>query len=175
MKYVHSPTGEKGDAAILRLVFFEAMLNGYAAGAQKGTVAVLPGSKLVTYPEFSDWTVRDVYVVGPHGGSGGSTFIYHHESPVWMIQYRGAYEKEAVPCLKAALRAAYEKREFWGGRGLPVFPAPHQFFNGFRYTNDCCNPTGDWTGSWAYTRGREEVLNEDGKVRGWHEYEAMLL
>ena len=105
-------------------VFFRAMNTGYAATEKpkKSTIAELPGSKLIPPYIRGPWKVTDVYHVMPFSTvSGGTTMISHEEVPVWMMQYFGKYEKDAIPCLKAALRDAYSKKIFYGGRGEGLF------------------------------------------------------
>lgn len=49
-----------------------------------------------------------------------------------MMQYFGEYHAEAIPCLKAALREAYSRREFIGGRGPKTFQQGE-----YTYWNHC--------------------------------------
>jgi len=153
----------------MRDVFFEAMNAGYAAEGKpkKGSIAELPGSKTITYT-IGPWVVLDVYQVTPISSfSGGTTHIWYKGVEVWMMQYFGKYEEVAIPCLKAALRDAYSRKEFRGGRG------PHTFkHTGFVYRN----PISQLDFEEFY--GAEEILDERHerrKVLGWHRFQGGLM
>lgn len=147
----------------MRGVFFEAMNAGYAAENKpmKGSIAVLRGSK-TTYHAQGPWEVNDVWFVTPLSTySGGMTIISYKGVPVWMMQYFGKYEKTAISCLKAALRAAYSERKFFGGRG------PEEFIHGkYVYENDL-----GASRDFQDFSGRESVRDETGEI-GWHAYQG---
>lgn len=159
--------------AEMKAVFFEAMIIGYASEEKlkKSSIAELPGSKLIPPYVKGPWKVSDPYLVTPLSSfSGGTTIISYEGVPVWMMQYFGQYPKEAVPCLKAALRTAYENRQFFGGRG------PESFGYGpFRYTN--YSPRNVWKNHRFGDRfnGDEEVRENGGKLLGWHTYHGGLM
>lgn len=108
-------------------VFFEAMRCGYAArepvGKSRWGEPDLVGGKMYTHIR-APWRVEDRYVVGENGWSAGWTLILFEGQPVWQMSYDGYYENEAIPFLKAALRANYETSIFYGGRGPEVFTDP---------------------------------------------------
>ena len=141
--------------------FFEAMLSGYASDVKKGTMSELPGSKMIPYA-CGSWEAVDTYLVTPLcNRSGGMTVISYEEIPVWMMSYFGEYDKEAIPCLKAALRHLYERENFYGWRGPDIFR-----HGGFTYRNSPDN-----TSSMPdHFTGIEEVCGIDGTVKGWHRY-----
>jgi len=110
--------------------FHKAMRAGYSTSPQKGTLVELPGSKTIEY-RHNGWRVLDMYFVGPDGEySGGTTTMWYGPIPIWMMQYLGRYEKEAIPCLKAALSSTYMPGQFNGGRGPDCFP-----YEGYVYIN----------------------------------------
>lgn len=160
-------------------VFFAAMNAGYAAPTKpkKSRIAELPGSKTTTYVE-GPWGVIDTYLVTPLGSrSGGMTVISCKDIPVWMMQYLGQYDEEAIPCLKAALRAAYVENQFFGGRG------PDEFVHGeFIYRNEIDRSyRSDFQNS-NFFKGYEKIQKRArdaqgamGAVMGWHSYQGMMM
>ncbi len=155
--------------------FFEAMHIGYASEdkQKKTSIPELPGSKLVLPYVAGPWRVADTYLVTPAGPrSGGMTVIWYEGVPVWMMQYLGQYDERAVPCLKAALRAAYSRKEFFGGRGPDEFT-----FGVYRYQNDIDKRwRTDFQGS-NFFQGYEwvEMPGRSGQKLGWHSYQGMML
>ena len=97
-------------------VFFEAMVRGWAADVKGIPVLDMPGYKRIPPYERDGFCVVDQYCVGEMG-SAGTTTISIDRVPIWFMSYCGFYPKEVVPFLKRALMAAYEKDEFFGGRG----------------------------------------------------------
>ena len=156
-------------------VFFQALMNGYAGNAEETTIPALPGSKLIPF-QLGPFKVFDCYHVSPKPGadtsalySFGQTIIWHEDVPVWMMQYQGAYDEQVIPFLKRALHHAYRSNNFVGGRGSRLYQDDEKLYV---YTNRV-EPPNDWT----HFRGREEVFSTamDGALRGWHEYQGMLL
>ena len=150
-------------------VFFEAMMAGYASAKKikKVSIAELPGSKLITPFERGPWKVADPYLVTPLSSySGGMTVISYEGVPVWMMQYFGQYFEEAIPCLKAALRACYGKSEFQGGRG------PERFMrNGYVYEN----PDEFFPKDFKLFRGDDLVRGGNGDILGRHVYHGGVM
>jgi hypothetical protein len=147
-------------------VFFAAMRNGYAkSGVKKDTIAELPGSKTIPF-ELGDFKLLDCYLVTPDSPhSFGQTIIWRNDVPIWIMSYQGWYLKDAIPFLKRALWEAYDRGDFFGGRG------PRFFQNdGMTYTNRF-----DFPNDWRHFRGREEVFDRNGQNVGWHEYQGLLL
>jgi hypothetical protein len=157
-----------GFHAEIQKMFFEAMNAGYAAEGKprKGSIAELPGSKTITYAK-DPWLVVDVYQVTPISTfSGGTTHIWYEGAEVWMMQYFGWYYEEAIPCLKAALRESYAKKEFCGGRG-PTFletKAPK-----LHYMNKPDKCSFDWF------HGVETIETPGGATMGIHRYQGGLM
>jgi len=144
--------------------FMRAMKEGYASKPTKGTIAELPGSKTIEYIE-NNWRVIDTYVVTPQSPySGGMTMLYYGPLPVFMMQYIGYYTEEAIPCLKAALKANYDVNKFYGGRGPDIFQ--HE---GFIYTNGA---EGDF---FTYSRASERIFNPNGEQVGWHHCHSVYM
>lgn len=143
-------------------IFFTAMRQGYASSSEKGTIPEIPGSKTIEY-RHDKWRVLDTYLVAPQSPySGGTTIIYWGEIPIWMMQYVGYYDEEAIPCLKAALRATYDESIFNGGRGPDVFE--HE---GFLYLNAAMS-----SNFHGRTNGQEAIYDAEKKLRGVHIYQA---
>ena len=146
-------------------VFFAAMQSGYATSPKKSTIAELPCSRVIEFKK-GDFRVVDVWFTAPGSSySFGQTIIWYRNIPVWVMSYHGTYQDFAIPFLKAALRNAYDKNVFCGGRGSSPFLA-----DGFQYNNrvDCYD--------WRDFRGREEVFHFSSNSRvGWHEYQGLLL
>lgn len=151
----------------IQAIFFEAMLAGYAASGKlkKGTIAELPGSKLVPPYVRGPWKVTDPYLVSPvSAGSSGMTVISYDDVPVWMMTYQGEYDKKVIPCLKAALHAAYASNTFFGCRG------PRRFTHGnYVYLNVVDRVNNDFS---RLFRGMEWIDTLGGKERGWHAYQG---
>ena len=94
------------------------------------------------------------------------TVVSFEDIPVWMMQYFGEYDKEAIPCLKAALRVAYERKEFNGGRGPNLFR-----YGGCVYRNF----PDDVRSIPEYFSGSEEIRGTSSTARGWHRYQGGLM
>lgn len=143
-------------------IFFTAMQEGYVSNSEKGTVPEIPGSKTIEY-RHNEWRVLDMYLVTPKSPySGGTTIIYYGEIPMWMMQYVGYYDEEALPCLKAALKTTYDEKVFNGGRGPDFFE-----HGGFHYIN--APTSNDFHGR---TNGQEAIFDAEKKLRGVHIYQA---
>jgi len=150
-------------------MFFEAMTAGHASltspsSPAKGTIVELRGSKTFTHARIP-WKVVDVYLVTPLSTrSGGMTVISYEGVPVWMMQYFGEYEKQAISCLKAALREAYSRDEFIGGRG------PLKLVYGkYEYQNHPVLST------FERFSGFESVTRGVGAILGTHQYHGGLM
>jgi hypothetical protein len=147
--------------------FFAAMQSGYANDAiGKITVETLPGSKVIKF-QSGNFTVADCWFAPENVlHSSGFTVITYRGVPVWTMSYQGWYHADAIPCLKAALRSAYDQRKFFGGRGSAFFS-----YDSMAYVNHF-DPQNDWLDF----RGREEVFRLDSGVRlGCHEYHGQAL
>jgi len=159
--------GEAGFKPEMKATFFDAMNAGYAAKKKpkKSTIIELPGSKLIPPYVRGPWKVTDVYFVTPLGSqSGGTTVISYEGVPVWMMQYFGEYQKVAIPCLKAALRHAYARREFNGGRGTDFFDYGEDIY----YRNFV-------QGTFDNFSGHECITDNDGNEIGQHRYHGGIM
>jgi hypothetical protein len=145
--------------------FFKAMVQGWAVGGQKIKIADMPGYKAIPFRD-GDFYLLDCYCVTPNSPkSAGATTIWFRDMPVWVMNYGGLYDKEAIPFLKRALLKAYEARHFFGGRGPFVFAEGSLiYFNQPRVN------------MFDKFEGREEVFDfKAGFSLGWHEYWGMNL
>jgi hypothetical protein len=144
--------------------FMAAMNAGYAKTPAKGTIVEMPGSKTIEY-RCDKWRVLDTYFITPQSEySGGGTVIWYGPVPVWMMQYLGYYEKEAIPCLKVALAHQYNQEKFNGGRGPDFF-----HFENYTYINRVEK------NEFRHARGEEMVFDAGGKKLGWHRYQALYM
>jgi hypothetical protein len=150
------------DVKEIRVFYFEASLETWAAGARETTIADLPGSYVVTY-ESGDFLYKDVYYVAGENSSGSIT-IWRKGVPVWFMSYGGSHSEVVIEFLKLALHRATSMKEFHGGRGLPVFSDNH----GLTYTN---HTTANEFSNFA---GEERMYQETERV-GWYRYHGMLL
>ncbi len=145
--------------------FMNAMKAGYASKPTKGTIVELPGSKTIEYTH-EKFRLLDSYIVTPQSGySGGTIHEWWAAIPVWMMQFMGYYDEDAIPCLKAALNANYERGVFYGGRGPGFF-----LHDGYTYINTV--EENDFHG---HVRGKETIYNPAGNPVGWHRYQAMWM
>ncbi len=109
---------KEAEAVVLR-----GLAKGYASGAKAIPVPGNPNAKYYEYTE-GPWYLRDDYEIDPVTKKSIGRVRLEHTSDeypnrlVWAMSYGGQYEKDAVPCLKAALMANYEKGVFNFGRGL---------------------------------------------------------
>lgn len=139
--------------------FFLAMLRGWI----EGNIKEMPGKKLghreALYQE-GDFRIVDHHC-SDSPVSSGTTTIYHHGLPIWLMTYMGKYLQEDIPPLKHILRAVYERGEFIGGRGprvCPLHPCFGTYENQVREGSCFSNFT-----------GKEHISDSHG-IRGHHEY-----
>lgn len=147
-------------------VFFEAMLNGWVnPNATKGTMAQLPGSKLLVFKK-GEHTVKDFYVSNEAAlTSMGNTIIWKGKTPFWMMSYGGHYPKYIIPFLKKALLAAYSEGQFFGGRGPEFYEDDMHVYINTVMKND-----------FGQFLGEEKVIEKTGRrLIGWHHYWGMAL
>jgi len=152
-------------------IFFKAMNTGYANNSQKETFADI--GKMVDFTDGS-WSVIDGYLVTPLGPRSGGLMAMSYEGiPVWLLQYAGQYEEEAIPCLKAALIAAYSEKKFFGGRG------PEQFtLDGLVYQNEVDRAYRQDFKKSNFFKGYESIRTAIGvpqRCLGWHSYQGMMM
>lgn len=86
-----------------------------------------------------------------------------------MMQYFGQYPEEAIPCLKAALRAAYAEKKFFGGRGPENFElgaGEYVYWNKKEVLQ---------SHNFASFNGAECVFNKKGELIGRHFYQGGLM
>lgn len=136
----------------------DGVLSSYAAN---GTAAYerQPNGFLVFSKKRGRFEFRDTYFTGVEGTSFGTTLLLYEGMPSWVLQYAGRYDEKAIPCLKAALRAAVSADEFVGGRGPRLYTHP----DGYKYVNALSDATFLKSGT-----GREYVLSPDNTEAGYH-------
>lgn len=153
------------DIAEIQSFFFKAMVKGWAKGVEEISVANMPGYKAIPFQE-GDFYLIDKYCVTPYSQkSAGTTTIWFKQNPVWVMNYGGFYDEDAIDCLKLALRQAYERQQFVGGRGPRIYVAKTLFYvNQPRFN------------SFTRFEGREEIFDRAcGESLGFHEYWGMSL
>ena len=148
-------------------VFFMAMREGWAAGAEKISMPGMPGYKAIRF-QYREWHVLDKYCANSQTGkSAGETTIWYERTPVWVMQYGGAYDKRVISFLKKCLMEYYEKSIFWGGRGMRF---SNNSSGSLFYTND------PLSNNFSQFEGHEEVITVDtGECMGYHDYKGMSL
>lgn len=151
-------------------VFLEGMAKGYVTDPKKGTIAELPGSKLVPPYTRGPWTVTDTYLVTPLSSrSGGMTVVSYEGIPVWMMQYFGQYNSEVITCLQIALGTTYRERIFLNGRGPRSY-----YYDGYTYRNiPTLVPRSRF--SKGCFEGTEEIVDAGGQCHGWHDYQGGMM
>jgi len=153
------------ESAEIRGAFFDAMIEGWAnPNIKKVPLPGLPNSKSIRFKK-GIFVVTDTYVKNSESGkSAGFTLITRAGQPVWVMNYGGFYPAEAIPFLKSALMAAYQKREFCGGRGPALFES-----SDYVYSNSLKVDV------FGYFEGEEEVKTRVGNPVGWHTYWGISL
>ena len=126
--------------AEIEIFYFEAMRLGWAAGGKTQPCPGMPGYNMCEHEGITvsgvKLKLRDFWTTGPNGVySSGKTVIWIIEGknrrPIWVMNYQGAYPKELLPIVKAALMKNYGEGVFRGGRGPGIFVA-----DGFVYCNN---------------------------------------
>jgi len=159
------------DWEVLQIFFFKAMVEGYASGCRKSKVPGKPGFKGIRHTD-GNLVLVDEYAVSPTSSfSFGTTTIFADGVPVWFMSYEGYYEEGTSALLKKALKDAYSKRIFRGGRGLS--PAiGERDGKGIAYLN---NPSGE-KNSFSLFKGKEQIIDlVSGTTLGEHRYRGGLM
>lgn len=149
-------------------VFFLAMQSGYINNPRKGTICALPGSNVIEF-NHGKWRLLDVYATTPRSNmSAGTTHLWYEGIPVWMMQYMGEYQEEAIPTLKLALSRAYAASEWHGGRGIAFFA------HGLHVYENNVDPGSAFAGK---SSGEEFIMRRcgEGGLLGWHRYQSLWL
>lgn len=154
------------DISKIREFFFRAMASCLASGlSEEIQVHDMPDFLAIHYRD-GDFRLQDQYCAIPgEERSAGTTTIWFKDRPIWIMNYGGAYSKEAIPFLRAVLRKTYETGQFIGGRGPAYYKG-----DSFIYFNQ--GRLFDFTNF----NGREEIYRyEDGEPLGFHDYWGMSL
>lgn len=142
--------------------FREELMAEFFAAMRRGYAAIDP--KFEPY-QNGKWRITDSwYTTFLSDRSGGEVVIKCNGETVWMMQYFGQYEKLATPCLKAALRDAYTRNEFIGGRGPDGFR-----HDGMTYFN---TQKPEEAPIFDLFRGQEWITRADGQELGFHCYQG---
>ena len=135
--------------------FFPAMLKGWVADAPEYRFLDMDNYHGISFRDGpnGDFLLVESYTSTPGSDKFfGSIGIFYQDVPIWFMSYLGYYEEKATSILKQALRLAYEKRNFLGGRGPRTFT-----LNSQRYWN---NPAGSST--FRDFRGVEGAMSTRG-------------
>lgn len=153
------------DMTQVQSFFFKAMVEGWATDSQKIRIAEMPGYKAIPFRD-GDFYLLDRYCVSPSSPkSAGTTTIWFQDVPVWLMNYGGYYEEQAIKFLKRALRQPYEAHQFVGGRGPLVHTEGSLVYVNQPRIND-----------FTKFEGREEIFDTKNSTSlGFHEYWGMSL
>ena len=152
--------------------FFRAMQNGWINDDHTPWImppgGVLKGFKAFVFTEGPLILMDQWSKSSKSGKSAGQTVIWHHETPIWIMQFGGLYPKEVIPFLKNVLRTTYEAKIFFGGRG----PAQTQRSEeGLVYINSL-----EPGSNFERFSGIEQIINADPwRELGYHKYQGMSL
>lgn len=159
-----------------REVFFTAMNERY------GNVLTKPRSneffgEAAEY-DMGEWVVRCTNEIAGSSWRNSETILLRYEGiSIWTMQHIGQCAEEALPCLEAALHAAYAEKKFFGGRG------PDEFVHdGLVYRNEVDRSyradfqTSNFFKGYETIRRREKGAGgTPGEVIGWHSYQGMMM
>lgn len=125
----------------------------------------MPHYKAIPY-RSEEWYLLDNYCTTPLSNkSVGTTTIWFHDVPVWVMHYSGWYDVSAIGILKRALQKTYRTGVFTGGRGPLVYAEETLIYHN--------KPTANCFEKFA---GREDIFDaENGVMLGYHEYSGMSL
>lgn len=160
-------------------VFFAAMLDGYAGGENRKSVKTLFHNGYTKKVAFCDpenhngYVVIDEWHTNPDSDrSAGTTLITFLGDPVWWMSYDGEYLEGAIEFLKRALKKAYERKLFLGGRGLASVLSERFSLNGLTFKLGYKNV---WDGDFQSFSGTEKIFQHplagyDPEPIGYHRY-----
>lgn len=135
--HVAELTKDPAFMAEMKDTFFEAVMRLFSnEGLPSGTPSEIPGYTIHTTVS-EPWKVIFTGQSTPSGlGCSVTIHILYSEIPVWVMHTLGRYREESLPCLVEALREAYTKKEFIGGRG-PVRDDHREWisYGNFAYRN----------------------------------------
>ncbi len=152
--------------------FCEAILAGYAGnGMSVRKIRLANGEKTnIWQSRNGDWVVVDRWTTTTLSNwSAGTTTVLYKNQAVWWMSYGGWYDKSVIPFLKEALKNAYKRGAFIGGRGREHFSDPE--FPGLAYTNKVSPVRKDPT----MFDGEEQIIGAGGELMGFHRYHGMSL
>lgn len=168
---------KKADIKKLEDFFLAAARATFASGLEHGSISEIYGSKSYVYRamiEDNFYVYQDVYFNAGNGKSFGFTIISINRQYVWTMHYhgncwgeyaRGVKNVQLMNFLKKALLNAYEKKQFFGGRGIAFKERQ------FKYDNYCTkNNFEDFSGKESI-----DVLPRLMFRAFYHEYEGGLV
>jgi hypothetical protein len=145
-------------------IFFRSAKEGWVSNKAPLKYPTLPWAWQTMYYD-SPWRVTDTWEkTGWTNQTGGVIRIYFENTPVWMMQYFGAYSPEVIQFLKSALFENYRQHIFIGGRG----PWKYRYEN-LEYCNEIAEDS-----SFQNFHGIETVWR-DGILVGEHRYHGGLM
>jgi hypothetical protein len=149
----------------LQEFFLDAMRNGYAADVEKFGIPHMNHKGISYKSKDGKLYLIDAYCINKKTGhSAGTTTIFEQGQPVWWMSYVGCYQSGTTQYLKEALKFAYDRNLFYGGRG------PHEFnISGYTYRNRL-----DYD-SFDFFSGAESLFDINGNMVGIHHYHGTVL
>lgn len=150
----------------IKSFFFKSMSSGWASGKDeilKDDNA--PGYKSIPFQD-GDFYLVDRYCVNSESSkSAGTTTIWFKSVPIWVMNYGGFYNENAITFLKQALDKTYSASDFVGGRGPLVYTDGALTYTNKPRLND-----------FNKFEGREEIIDtQSGTLLGFHEYWGISL
>ena len=150
----------------VREFFFDAMRNGYAAKVEKIGIPHMNHKGIPYKSRDGQFYLIYAYCVNTLTSySAGTTTIFHKDQPVWWVNYVGRYQPGSTKYLKEALKSAYDRNLFCGGRG----PVECRTSDGYTYKNHL------EINSFQLFSGKEKLLDPAGNMVGFHEYSGREL
>lgn len=149
----------------LQEFFLDAMRNGYAANVEKFAIPHMKHKGISYKSKDGKLYLIDAYCVNKETDySAGTTTIFEQGQPVWWMSYVGYYQPDTTQYLKEALKFAYDRNLFFGGRG------PDEFnISGYKYKN-----RSDYN-SFDFFSGTETLSDINGNMVGFHRYYGTVL
>lgn len=151
--------------------FLRAMAESWANNAVAKKIVEMPGYKALSFSEGGFYLLDSYCADERDVRSDGTTTIWFHNRPIWIMQYGGFHQREVISFLKSALMKSYKYyQSFCGGRG------PYYYKEGdLLYIN---RPISNDFGNFA---GQEEIIDigkseqaEYPKRLGYYEYHGKL-
>lgn len=148
----------------LQSFYFEAMLAGYAGDAK-------PPEDGQGFKSFGH--IRGSLALSDRWNDKGGSIIINEAinrqvCTRWAMFYRGVYDKDVIPFLKAVLASTYREGVWVGGRGHGSYEEPDK---PLLYINS-------QSGDFEFFSGREQIISTaagSDPEMGWHDYHGGLV